>query len=47
MTYVKTYLPTLKTHVVNLKHDAKTCHVTSSGQRFAVNSDLKLSTNIA
>ena len=23
MTYVKTYLPTLKTHVVNLKHDAK------------------------
>ena len=23
MTYVKTYLPTLKTHVVNLKSDAK------------------------
>ena len=23
MTYVKTYLLTLKTHVVNLKHDAK------------------------
>ena len=23
MTYVKTYLPTLKTHVVNLKRDAK------------------------
>ena len=23
MTYVKTYLPTLKTHVVNLKPDAK------------------------
>ena len=23
MTYVKTYLPTLKTYVVNLKHDAK------------------------
>ena len=23
MKYVKTYLPTLKTHVVNLKHDAK------------------------
>ena len=23
MTYVKPYLPTLKTHVVNLKHDAK------------------------
>ena len=22
MTYVKTYLPTLKTHVVNLKRDA-------------------------
>ena len=21
--YVKTYLPTLKTHVINLKHDAK------------------------
>ena len=39
MIYVKTYLPTLKTHVVNLKRD-----VTSSGQRFPVNSDLKLST---
>ena len=23
MTYMKTYLPTLKTHVVNLKRDAK------------------------
>ena len=23
MTYVKTYLPTLKTHVLNLKRDAK------------------------
>ena len=23
MTYVKTYLPTLKTHVINLKRDAK------------------------
>ena len=23
MTYVKTYLPTLKTHVVNVKRDAK------------------------
>ena len=23
MTYVKTYLLTLKTHVANLKHDAK------------------------
>ena len=23
MTYVKTYLPTLKTHVVNLERDAK------------------------
>ena len=23
MTYVKTYLPTLKTHVVNLKREAK------------------------
>ena len=23
MTYVKTYLPTLKTHVVNLKRDAR------------------------
>ena len=23
MTYVKTYLPSLKTHVVNLKRDAK------------------------
>ena len=23
MTYVRTYLPTLKTHVVNLKRDAK------------------------
>ena len=23
MTYVKTYLPTLKTHVVNCKRDAK------------------------
>ena len=23
MTYVKTYLPTLKTYVVNLKRDAK------------------------
>ena len=23
MTYVKTYLPTLKTHVVSLKRDAK------------------------
>ena len=23
MTYVKTYLPTWKTHVVNLKRDAK------------------------
>ena len=23
MTYVKTYLPTLKTHVVNLKRDKK------------------------
>ena len=32
MTYVKTYLPTLKTHVVNLKRDAKDLtHVTSSG----------------
>ena len=31
MTYVKTYLPTLKMLVVNLKRDAKTCHVTSRG----------------
>ena len=32
MAYVKTYLPTLKTHVVNLKRDAKDFnHVTSSG----------------
>ena len=23
MTYVKTYLPTLKTHIINLKRDAK------------------------
>ena len=23
MTYVKTYLPMLKTHIVNLKRDAK------------------------
>ena len=23
MTYMKTYLPTLKTHVANLKHDPK------------------------
>ena len=23
MTYVETYIPTLKTHVVNLKRDAK------------------------
>ena len=30
MTYVKTYLSTLKTHVENLKRDAKTGHVTSS-----------------
>ena len=26
MTYVKTYLPTLKTHVVNLKRDANLSH---------------------
>ena len=39
MTYVKTYFPTLRTDVANLKRD-----VTSSGQRFPVNSDLKLST---
>ena len=31
MTYVKTYLPTLKTHIVNLKRDAKTCDVTYNG----------------
>ena len=32
MAYVKTYLPTLKTHVVNLKRDAKDLtHVFSSG----------------
>ena len=43
MTYVKTYLPTLKTHVVNLNVTRKACHVTSSGQWFAVNSNLKLS----
>ena len=46
MTYVKTYLPTLKTHVVNLKRDAK--DLSRDFQRlevprFAVNSDLKLS----
>ena len=42
MTYLKTCLPTLETHVVNLKRDAKDCHVTSSGYRFAVKWDLKL-----
>ena len=43
MTYVKTYLPTLKTHVVNLKRDANDLSRDLSGWRFAVNSDLKLS----
>ena len=47
MTYVKTYLSTFKTHVENLKRDVRTDHVTSSGSRFAVNSDLKLSNNSA
>ena len=41
MTYVKTYLSTLKTHVVNLKRDAK--GLSRDLQRFEVNSDLKLS----
>ena len=46
MTYVKTYLPTLKTHVVNLKRDAN--DLSRDLQRLEVrgNSDLKLS-NIA
>ena len=45
MTYVKTYLLTLKTHVVNLKCDAK--DLSRDLQRLEVrgNSDLKLSTN--
>ena len=36
------YLLALKTHVLNLTRDEKR-HVTSSGLRFAVNSDLNLS----
>ena len=45
MTYLKTYLSTLKTHVVNLKRDAK--DLSRDLQRFAVNSDLKLSIILA
>ena len=43
MTYVKTYLPTLKTHVVNLKRDAKDLSRDLQRLEVAVNSDLKLS----
>ena len=47
MTYVKTYLPTLKTHVVNLKRDAK--DLSCDFQRLEVRDKLgsKTSTNIA
>ena len=38
MTYVKTYLPTLKTHVVNLKRDAK--DLSRDLQRFEVRGKL-------
>ena len=38
MTYVKTYLPTLKTHVVNLKRDAK--NLSRDLQRLEVRSKL-------
>ena len=38
MTYVKTYLPTLKTHVVNLKRDAK--DLSSDLQRLEVRGKL-------
>ena len=43
MTYVKNYLPTLKTHVVNLKRDAKDLSSDLHQLEVAVNSDLKLS----
>ena len=43
MTYVKTYLPTLKTHVVNLKRDAKDLSRDLQRLEVGVNSDLKLS----
>ena len=43
MTYVKTYLPALKTHVINLKRDAK--DLSRDLQRLEVRGklDLKLS----
>ena len=46
MTYVKTYLPTLKTHVVNLKRDAK--NLSRDLQRLEVRGklDLKLSIEV-
>ena len=44
MTYVKTYLPTLKTYVENLKRDEKDLSRDLRG--FAVNSNLKLSVDI-
>ena len=43
MTYVKTYLPTLKTHVVNPKRDAKDLSRDLQRLEVRVNSDLKLS----
>ena len=43
MTYVKTYLPTLKTHVVNLKRDAKDLSRDLQRLEVQVNSNLKLS----
>ena len=41
MTYVKNFLLTLKTHVANLKRDAK--DLSRDFQQLEVNSDLKLS----
>ena len=43
MTYVKTYLPTLKMHVVNLKRDAKDLSRDLQRLEARGNSDLKLS----
>ena len=42
MTLVKTYLPTLKTHVVNLKRDAK--DLSRDFQRLEVRSNLESKT---
>ena len=42
MTYVKTYLPTLKTHVANLKRDAK--DLSRDLQRLAVRGELRSKT---